>query len=100
MFTERISYQTRYFIPAEKDTVKILDEVLKISPVNRVEQGKEHNAAKSYAAMGSPAKQETEAAAAKRMSAKSKPSILADLQDAIASIKETPGNGKKAELSI
>ena len=41
LFTERISYQTRYFIPAEKDTANILDEVIKISPVSRVESSKE-----------------------------------------------------------
>jgi len=38
VFTERIAYQTRYFIPAEKDTVKILDDILKIAPFSRVEQ--------------------------------------------------------------
>ena len=41
LFTERIAYQTRYFIPAEKDTANILDEVIKISHVSRVENGKE-----------------------------------------------------------
>ena len=46
VFTERISYQTRYFIPAETDTAKILDEVLKISPVSRVENEKERITAK------------------------------------------------------
>jgi hypothetical protein len=41
LFTERIGFQTRYFIPAEKDTANILDEVLKISPVSRVESSRE-----------------------------------------------------------
>ena len=41
VFTERIGYQTRYFIPAEKDTVKILDEIVMISPVGRVVKNKE-----------------------------------------------------------
>jgi hypothetical protein len=43
VFTERIGYQTRYFIPAEKDAAKILNEVIKISPYSRVEK---FNAAK------------------------------------------------------
>jgi len=46
VFTERIGYQTRYFIPAETDTAKILDEVIKISPVSRVEKNKERISAK------------------------------------------------------
>ena len=37
VFMERIQYQTRYFIPAEKDTEKVLDEVLKLSPFSRRE---------------------------------------------------------------
>ena len=67
VFTERIAYQTRYFIPAEKDTAKILDEVIKISPVNRVESSGERAAAKS-----SPAKAV--------VVAKEKPSLLATLE--------------------
>jgi hypothetical protein len=47
VFTERIGYQTRYFIPAENDTAKILDEVIKIAPVSRVEQSNGRLAAKS-----------------------------------------------------
>jgi len=62
VFTERISYQTRYFIPAEKDTIKILDEVLKIAPVSRVQKSNERvsaipndrMAAKSDVAKGKP----------------------------------------------
>ena len=54
LFTERIAYQTRYFIPAEKDTIKILDEVFKISPVSRVQTNDERIAAKSNVAKGKP----------------------------------------------
>ena len=46
VFTERIGYQTRYFIPAETDTAKILEEVIKISPVSRIEDSKDRIAAK------------------------------------------------------
>ena len=46
VFTERIAYQTRFFIPVRKDTVKILDEIIKMSPVNRVENSKAHVAVK------------------------------------------------------
>ena len=49
VFTERIAHQTRYFIPSEKDTAKILDDVIKISPVSRVVSGNERVAAKSAA---------------------------------------------------
>lgn len=37
VFSERISYNTRYFIPAGDNAVSVFDEVLKISPVLRVE---------------------------------------------------------------
>lgn len=37
VFTERISYSTRFFVPTETNTKQIIDEVLKISPVLRVE---------------------------------------------------------------
>lgn len=37
VFSERISYNTRYFIPAGDNAVAVMDEVLKISPVLRVE---------------------------------------------------------------
>ncbi len=37
VFTERISYATRYFIPANTGTEKVVDGVLNISPVERVE---------------------------------------------------------------
>ncbi|MCL2047146.1 MAG: bifunctional class I SAM-dependent methyltransferase/DEAD/DEAH box helicase [Defluviitaleaceae bacterium] len=47
VFTERINFQTRYFIPAEKDTTKILDEVIKISPIRRVENNTQRTAAKA-----------------------------------------------------
>jgi len=49
VFTERIAHQTRYFIPSEKDTAKILDDVIKISPVSRVERSNERIVAKSAA---------------------------------------------------
>jgi hypothetical protein len=54
VFTERINYQTRYFIPAEKDTVKILDEIINISPFSRIEKDNEHIASKSTAASRKP----------------------------------------------
>ena len=47
VFTERISYQTRYFIPAGKNAVKILDDVMKISPFSRVEKYNERITAKA-----------------------------------------------------
>lgn len=37
VFSERISYNTRYFIPAGDKAVAVMDEVLKLSPVMRVE---------------------------------------------------------------
>lgn len=37
VFAERISYNTRYFIPSETNTEKIIDDILKLSPVMRVE---------------------------------------------------------------
>lgn len=37
VFAERIAYRTRYFIPADTNTEKIIDDVLKLSPVMRVE---------------------------------------------------------------
>ena len=40
VFTERIQYNTRYFIPANTNTEKVLDEILKISPLMRVENAK------------------------------------------------------------
>lgn len=40
VFTERIQYNTRYFIPADTNTVKIIDAILKLSPVMRVENAK------------------------------------------------------------
>jgi hypothetical protein len=69
LFTERIGFQTRYFIPAEKDTVKILDDVLKISPVSRIEKGNERNIVRSNENM-----------AAKNIVAKEKPSLLNALE--------------------
>jgi len=62
VFTERIGYQTRYFIPVEKDTIRILDEVIKISPVSRVSMAERNNdrtAVKSNAARGKPSLLET-----------------------------------------
>ena len=40
VFTERIQYNTRYFVPANTNTEKIIDDILKISPVMRVESEK------------------------------------------------------------
>ena len=40
VFTERIQYNTRYFVPADTNTEKIIDEILKLSPVMRVESAK------------------------------------------------------------
>lgn len=40
VFTERIQYNTRYFVPANTNTEKIVDEILKLSPVLRVENVK------------------------------------------------------------
>ena len=37
VFTERIQYSTRYFVPTNTNTEKIIDEILKISPVLNVE---------------------------------------------------------------
>lgn len=37
VFTERISYATRYFIPANTGTEKVVDALINISPVERVE---------------------------------------------------------------
>jgi len=54
VFTERIAYQTRYFIPAETDTIRILDDIFKIAPVNRVERSGDRVAAKSHVAKGKP----------------------------------------------
>ncbi|MGN0179884.1 MAG: strawberry notch C-terminal domain-containing protein, partial [Monoglobaceae bacterium] len=40
VFAERIQYNTRYFVPADTNTEKIIDKILKISPVMRVENAK------------------------------------------------------------
>ena len=40
IFTERISYQTRYFVPVNTNTEKIINDLLEISPVLRVENEK------------------------------------------------------------
>ena len=40
VFAERIQYRTRYFVPSNTNTEKIMDEILKISPVIRVETEK------------------------------------------------------------
>ena len=37
VFAERIQYRTRYFVPADTNTEKIIDDILKLSPVMRVE---------------------------------------------------------------
>lgn len=85
VFTERIGYQTRYFIPAETDTAKILDEVLKIAPVSRVERDNDRMAAKSSVA-------------------KAKPSILETLKANAEKSRQAFGDkcstDKKTEISI
>ena len=40
VFTERIQFSTRYFVPTDTNTEKIIDDILKISPVFRVENTK------------------------------------------------------------
>jgi tRNA G10 N-methylase Trm11 len=77
VFTERIGYQTRYFIPAEKDTVRIMDDVIKISPVNRVEN-KDYAAENSYPSYSSHTR--VKAAAPNITQAPGKPSILAGVK--------------------
>jgi hypothetical protein len=85
VFTERIGFQTRYFIPAENDTARILDEVIKISPVQRVEHSNERMAAKSSVA-------------------KAKPSILETLKINAEKSRQAFGDrsepDKKSEISI
>jgi len=88
VFTERIAYQTRYFIPAEKDTVKILDEVIKISPFSRIESDNDRIAAKS-----------SPSSLGQRVSAKSKPSILEQLKRPPVPGADAP-KGKKAEICM
>jgi len=39
-YLERIQYNTRYFIPADTNTVKIIEDILELSPVMRVENAK------------------------------------------------------------
>ena len=87
LFTERIGYQTRYFIPAEKDTAKILDEVIKIAPVSRVsssDKSNERNSASSNDyAIAKPSQRlvaKSEETAAKSDVAKEKPSMLEALE--------------------
>ena len=84
VFTERIAYQTRYFIPAEKDVIRILDEVMKISPVSRIENSHERAAAKSML---------------ERVSAKGKPSVLEQLKKPAIPGTDAP-KGKLAEVCI
>lgn len=45
VFTERISYNTRYFVPADTNTEKIIDAILKLSPVMRVENSEKYSVA-------------------------------------------------------
>jgi hypothetical protein len=92
VFTERIAYQTRYFIPAEKDTIRILDEVMKISPVSRVESNNERIAAKSSPSVMGQKQPE-------RVSAKSKPSILEQLKRPPVPGKDAP-KGKVSEICM
>jgi hypothetical protein len=84
VFTERIGYQTRYFIPSEKDTAKIMGEVIKISPVSRVENSKERTASKSNPSVKSHAYDDDMSVAAKR-----EPSRLPDPSEAAASKEKT-----------
>jgi hypothetical protein len=83
VFTERIAYQTRYFIPSEKDTIKILDEVLKISPVSRIENL--HAAARANPSVINHIRDGDLSVAAKR-----EPSRLPDPSETAASAKEKP----------
>ena len=59
MFTERIAYQTRYFIPVEKDIVRILNEIIKMSPVLRIEHKDERSAGENSVPKGKPSILET-----------------------------------------
>jgi hypothetical protein len=94
LFTERIGYQTRYFIPAEKDTIKILDEVLKIAPVSWVTKSNERSIPSN----------QSMAMAAKSNSAKSKPSLLDDLERYAQKSRAEFGGGdaptKKKETTL
>jgi len=101
VFTERIAYQTRYFIPAEKDTIRILDEVLKISPVSRVESNKERSAVKSDPSVAEQTQPELAAKTAKRevVAKSARPSILEQLKRPVAAHTPQPKE-KAAEISI
>ena len=48
VFTERIQYNTRYFIPADTKTEKIIDDILKLAPVIRIENSKYSSSDVSY----------------------------------------------------
>jgi len=101
VFTERIAYQTRYFIPAEKDTTRILDEVIKISPVSRVESNKERSAVKSDPSVAEQTQPELAAKTAKRevVAKNARPSILEQLKRPVAAHTSQPKE-KAAEISI
>lgn len=43
VFAERIQYRTRYFIPANTNTEKIIDDIIKLSPVMRVENSEKYS---------------------------------------------------------
>ena|GEM_PF-799819 len=86
VFTERIGFNTRYFIPAEKDTAKILDEVLKISPVSRVERNKERTTTAVKPNL-------PERTAAKSDVAKGKPSMLEAIERYAEKSRATFGGG-------
>jgi hypothetical protein len=99
VFTERIGYQTRYFIPAEKDTAKILDEILKISPVSWVANSKavsnavtnnERMAAKTHTALPP-----NRTASPQAVSAKEKPSLFATLERYAEKSRATFGDGSR-----
>jgi len=100
VFTERIGFNTRYFIPTEKDTAKILDEVLKISPVSRVEKGKE----RTTAINGRTEIKPSERIAAKSDVAKEKPSMLEAIeryaQKSKSTFSNTPTTTKQKETAL
>jgi len=102
VFTERIAYQTRYFIPAEKDTIRILDEVIKISPVSRVESNKERSAVKSDPSVVEQTQPELAAKTAKRetVAKSARPSILEQLKRPGVARHTPQPKEKAAEISI
>ena len=43
VFAERIQYRTRYFVPANNNTERIIDDIIKLSPVMRVENSEKYS---------------------------------------------------------